>query len=569
MQHGGEDGTGPEIRFADGVPIPPNVRPVIFTHGTDHEIGYQWFQQYVQIFGPWILEGLRRDLSVEERAVLGEYQGHIQNHVPECIGLMRGMAAGATAAGVPLSYDEVLTCFVNEQPIIGTDPGQDVSVLVPPARCSGYAAWGSTTKDGGLLAVGIGDMAEVKFEVTVVVIPRSGEGNVFVLAPYEMSGKPCHPAMNDRGLVHVHHGAGTSGNEHARDGSLEAAGVPTFFGIMHTLRYADTAAEALRLQTSYPGHAGGMWADTTGDAFVLECRDPLVVRRAGDAGETDFLYATNNVISRDERLGAFLPRHPTLPTRYVEHAGYLAHGGTISSIPRNLQMYDLLSNYHALVDIEFAKMTCRFGGSPPDHPTLEEADAGYYDTQGKGWDQTIAGLSAEMVGIMVPEEKLCYLSSFTLGRAAQAHGPGGHYYPVEPTYSFYQLKLDADPARMVTIAKERCRYDLYYAHQVLRKLTCWDPPYAPLHGLFDRAATEWVKGGFYLVRAALTAGNESVCDHGRAVRAFTRGQAYANQVHESLVPPPTTPADLGLREWGGSWADWRSAQKGRSSGTRR
>lgn len=48
---GKEDGAGAEIDFAEGVPIPPNVRPVIILSGSDYEIGNQWFQQYVQIFG--------------------------------------------------------------------------------------------------------------------------------------------------------------------------------------------------------------------------------------------------------------------------------------------------------------------------------------------------------------------------------------------------------------------------------------------------------------------------------------------------------------------------------------
>ncbi len=564
MDESAEHTVGPEIKFADGVPIPPNVRPVILAHGSDHDIGYQWFQQYVQIFGPWILEDLQRELSDQERGVLAAYQVHIQKDTPECVSIMRGMAAGATAAGVPLSYEEVLACFVLEQPIMGSDPRQDTSQYQAPPRCSGYAAWGRATKDGRLLCVGIGDMAEVKFEVTVVVLPKAGEGNAFVVAPYEMSGKPCHPAMNDKGLVHVHHGAGTSGNEQPRDGSLEAAGIPTFLGIMHTLRYASTAVEALQMQSSYPGHAGGLWADISGDAFALECRDPLVVRRSGDAGETDFIYAANNVISMDERLAAFLPRHPSLPTTYVEHAGYVAHGGTISSIPRNRQMYDLLHNYQGLVDLEFAKMTCRFAGEPPAHPTLEQADAAYHDTQGSGWNQTIAGLSTEMVGVMVPDERLCYLSSFGVGRTAHAHHPGGHYYPVEQTYSFYQLRLEPEPVQMVTIAKERARYDLYYANQELRRLTYHDAAYTPLSALFDRAATEWIKGDFYAVRAARAAeksakeadGNQEACDLGRALRAFTRCQALANQVFESLVPPPATPTDLGLREWGGDWGEW-------------
>ena len=565
MGHVGENDPGPEIRFSDGVPIPPSVRPVILVHGSDFDIGFQWFQQYIQIFGPWILQDLQRHLTGEEIAVLESYEEHVVRHAPECVDIMTGMAAGATAAGVSLSYEEVLASFVAEAPIIGTEPQPDLSLFQPPPRCSGYAAWGRATKDGRLLAVGIGDMAEVKFEVAVVVLPRAGEGNALVVAPYEMSGKPCHPAMNDKGLVHVHHGAGTSGNEAPRDGSLAAAGLPTFLGIIHTLRYADSAAEALEMQMSYPGHAGGLWADISGDAFTLECRDPLVVRRPGDAGETDFIYATNNVISEDKSLAEFIPDHPELPTRYVPHAGYLAHGGSISSIPRNLQMWNLLHNYQGSVDVEFAKMTCRFAGDPPNYDTLEEADEAYYATQGAGWDQTIAGLSTEMVGVMVPDERLCYVSSFGVGRVAQAHHPGGHYYPVEQTCSFYQLRLAASPADVVNIAKERARYDLYYANRELRKLTYWDAPYAPLSEIFDRAGTEWVKGDFHLKQAdgagAVSVAreesrNKAMCDYGRALRAFARCQALANQVYGSLVPQPVSPTDLGLKEWMGPWGEW-------------
>jgi hypothetical protein len=224
-------------------------------------------------------------------------------------------------------------------------------------------------------------------------------------------------------------------------------------------------------------------------------------------------------------------------------------------------MWNMLRNYHGLVDLEFSKMMCRFAGDPPDYPTLEEADSAYYHTQGAGWNQTIAGLSAEMVGVMVPDDSLCYVSSFCVTRAANVHSPGGHYYPVSPTYSFYQLKLGSDPAQVVMVAKERGRYDLYYANQELRKLTYWDPPYAPLNELFDHAATEWIKGDFYLARAGEAEDDESVCDYARALRAYTRCQALANQVYESLVPPPVDPSGLGLREWFGPWGEWATGER--------
>jgi hypothetical protein len=541
-----------EIAFADGVPIPPAVRPVIVLSGSDYDIGYQWFRQYVQIFGPWILEDLQCSLDDEELSALKAFEECIKRQTPECIEIMKGMADGATDAGVSLSYDEVLACFAREEAIIGTVPAGSETVGMA-AGCSGFAAWGSTTKDGKLLCVGVGDYAEVKFEVTIIAFPANGEGNSFVLSPYTVNGKPSHPGMNDKGLVYVHHGAGTSGNERPWSASLDNRGVPNMFGVMHTLRFANHAEQALALQSAYEGHTGGLWADTSGDAFCLECRDPLTVRRPGDAGETDYLYVTNNIITESEELEKFIKRHPTLATRYVPHAGYLADESTISSIPRNLGMWNMLHNYQGCVDLDFVKMMCRFPGDSPDYPTLEEADAAYYETRGAGWDQKICDLATEMVGIMVPDERTCHVSSFCVARISNAHHPGGHYYPVGQTYSFFQLKLAGSPADAVLAAKERGRYDLYYANQELRKLTYWDVPYAPLNDIFNKAATEWIKGDYYSKKAEKTEGSESVCNHGKALRAFSRCQAYANQVYESLVPPPVDPTALGHPPYSFAW----------------
>jgi hypothetical protein len=56
----------PEISFADGIPIPPNVRPVIIVSGTDEEMGFQWFQQYAKIFGIWKLQELQQTLTSDQ-----------------------------------------------------------------------------------------------------------------------------------------------------------------------------------------------------------------------------------------------------------------------------------------------------------------------------------------------------------------------------------------------------------------------------------------------------------------------------------------------------------------------
>lgn len=50
----------PEISFAGEVPLPPNVRPVILMKGSDYDLGYQYYQQLVQIFGRWVASHHRK-----------------------------------------------------------------------------------------------------------------------------------------------------------------------------------------------------------------------------------------------------------------------------------------------------------------------------------------------------------------------------------------------------------------------------------------------------------------------------------------------------------------------------
>jgi hypothetical protein len=58
----------PEITFKDGVPLAPNVAPVIMLQVSDYDMGYQYAQQMNQIFGPWALERLKRKFTNSEAA---------------------------------------------------------------------------------------------------------------------------------------------------------------------------------------------------------------------------------------------------------------------------------------------------------------------------------------------------------------------------------------------------------------------------------------------------------------------------------------------------------------------
>ena len=174
---------GVEIPYAGEVPLPPNVRPVIILSGSDYEMGYQFYQQLIQIFGPWILERVAEDRFVENDVKSkNAYEQYIKQFAPEFTEMFKGMAQGASAAGVSLSYDEVLAHFVRRKFL----------KYRPPTDCSSFAAWGTATKNGRMICLGSTDH-EVTFEVTLIGFPQTG--NHFIISPFQpdgiwMAGRP-------------------------------------------------------------------------------------------------------------------------------------------------------------------------------------------------------------------------------------------------------------------------------------------------------------------------------------------------------------------------------------------
>jgi hypothetical protein len=543
----------PEITCEDGVPLAPNVAPVILLHGSDYEMGYQYALQIHQIFGLWALEKLKRKFSQADTVTLKAYHGLLEKCVPECIDIFRGIAAGAADAGVPLSFEEVLAddCPAFQIPPMYRGLGRQESQMVNPPSpgCSGFAVWGSATKDGRLICSGSGDHP-LAYECLVLALPETGNNYITRVGIPRFS---IHPAMNSKGLAYVHHGAGSSGNE------PQGQGITGSLVVQHTIRFASNTDEALALQLAYPpgSPAAGLWADVSNHALVLECRDPRTVRKAGDYGERDFLYATNNSLVPELK--------PYLKNRFGWDLVYVPHGGwnldDMNSVRRNLCMWNALHNFHSKLDLDFIKMLWRFPSPPPDSPTLEEADTKLYATKGHGRDVHIGNLGNGMVGLMVPDNGDKGLYHACVGPAARRAEPltmDWHYYHIAATHTFFELQLASRPEDIVNAAKKRAQYDLYYANRELRKLTYRDVPYAPLDAIFDRAAIENQKGDYYLTLAQKTKDDESVCNYARAIRGFTRCQAYAKQVSESLVPPASNPSELGLGEWLGGWGQWES-----------
>jgi len=203
----------PEIPYAGEVPLTPNVRPVIVLKGSDYDMGYQWYQQLVHIYGHGpLVERAGRKFAAKHLKSLKAFQWYIRKYVPEMIDMLKGMVAGAKDAGVSLSYEEVLakwsldaiageteffqkiTSRAYEQvssEVSGIDayaiPSDSENEPLPPEEdCSGFAAWGSTTRDGKLICGGNGDHQNIlgineinNFEYVVVVFPEQGNNFIF------------------------------------------------------------------------------------------------------------------------------------------------------------------------------------------------------------------------------------------------------------------------------------------------------------------------------------------------------------------------------------------------------
>jgi hypothetical protein len=586
---------GPEIEFVDGVPIFPWARPVVILQGSDFEMGYQYSQQLAQIFAPWILELLEYDFSDGQLRALKGYEWYIKKHAPEMIGFFEGMVQGAKDRGVPLTYDQVLAQFclgVHKDGYLETPADQtgypeelekerptDILMQNPPhlvlqkssqketpSKCGSAAVWGTATKDGKVITSGSSD-GDDHFNVTIVCFPE--DGNAYIHSPYYAVGPWAsaggHSGMNDKGLVYVHHGVTQTAQA---QGKKPRYGIQSDIAIRHTLRYASNAEDAVRMTLSYEttgdfsggGYygTGGFWVDKEGSALVIERSDsPAIIRKPGDCGEKDFMYATNTLLSKELGEGG---------QEYFEHGGWLKKGVAPCrdfSVSRNLFVHNLFSDYHGQIDLEFMKMVWRFRSRPMPveaHPDVWEKKAmEHYEKDDCEWWATLGHVTNAYVTITVPEDKLYLLSTTYAAKQPTLSHPKafhGSRWLADATRAFFRLKLGPSPAEVMRAAKYQAEIDLFLAERELRKLGYQSPAYAPLDDIFNRAVIEWTKGDFWRgsdsIGFTLTkkpSKEEAIYYWAKATRAFVRCQLLARKVYNALVPPATKPSELGLNPW--------------------
>jgi hypothetical protein len=576
---------GTEIKFADGVPLVPEVTPVIVLQGSDYEMGYQYAQQLVQVFGSWILENKTgRSFSEKQKKHMSLWEDEHRKHIPWLIEFIQGWVQGANDNGVPMSYEDVLYLWVGDMAPSKDFISQEGLPEIPPMACSGMAAWGSATPDGKLVTGSTGDH-ELSYQVIIVAYPD--DGNAFIYSAFGATGAIAgggdfwffgHPAMNSKGLAYVHHGGGPKFLEPKR---YWGYGVRRAASVMHIMRYADSAKTALDMEMAMPigdigkgdqATVGGFYADDN-YGYVIEGRkEPIAIREAGLMGETDFLYANNSAIHPDavesewmsskkdqwtwDPHGGWRPKEAVGMTKSIglffqwasgrlSTSDMMIRGMMMSytnSCERNNYVFTMLDRAKGKIDTEYLKMMYRNGGRLP----VGSWDKIVKDYKKTGdWGEISTGhASNALTAVMKPSEGLFYLCTGPAKRGLTPLLPGGIVPIYNETNAFWEIKLSSSPADVAAYAKQRAQEYIDEASSEFTKLETSDAAYEPLKRLLNIARSELEEGKAHEESAKKADGNESPYNWAKATRSYTRAQVRAKQAYNALVPPPDKPEDL-------------------------
>ncbi len=528
--------------------LPPDIHPVVVMQVNNYEMGVQYGMAAGQ------LVERRRDavlvdiLGTMSRDQLDEgikaIQYYIKKYAPECIDIIRGMADGAQMIGCDVTYSDVLmlNCRLPKTGIAEypEDAKREI-VDEGPKGCSVCSAWGSATKNGRLIGMDSHDIGDALFQVMIVAFPEDGNNYICGSSAGEVGN---HFLMNNKGIFFGNSGGGGSPrNEDFGYGISWSCALP------HIARYANSAKEArdmiMKMKINIPENFH--FVDTKGNAFVIEKTTAIqAVRKPGDFGENDFLFSTNNVLVEKMKVTKD-------PGEFIGgHGGY----GTVTAPPRNQLLWDMLSNYHGQIDVDFIQMILRFPGDGPPYPPVG------------GWETKVLRPSNSRVAVILPDEGdegLAYICTGPAGKFIPATvDPRGQFAIdsyIDGPNTFYKLRLAASSSQVAKLAKKDAKVDISSAYVSFSNLDYTFPGYGELKRMYNIANTENYQGDNLLNRARLSQGNEAVVLFSRAITAYTRAQAHALEIHEALVPPATNPQDLGLKPFGGDWGKWETKYK--------
>ncbi len=549
-----------EIKFADGVPLVPEVTPIVILSGTDFEMGRQYAKQIVQIFGKWILEQKTgQNFTKKDLEIMKKWEDEHRKFTPEILEFCEGWVQGAKDVGIKMTYEEVLDLWVgHKEP--ATNPLNAESGLpeLPPIACSGNAAWGRATKDGKLVVGSSGDHS-MSYQVTIIAFPK--KGNNFIYSPFSATGSlptvgDCwffgHPAMNNKGLAYIHHGGGPKFLEPKESWGY---GIRRAASVMHILRFANTAKEAQEIEKNWPigdvgygdqATVGGFYADDN-YGYVLEGRkNPLALREAGLMGEEDFLYANNGPIHPDVIKSEWMAkdkekwRHDKNGGWYSDQPGITKSFGLMwkwfsgkvsvgelmtqgmmaafnNSCKRNKFAFEKMNQTKGKIDFEFMKSLFSISGTLPNGNWNKITKE--YKKTGK-WGKISVGHSSNAIVVaMKPSEGKYACCAGPVKRGIAPMSPDFAISIYGETNVFWEIKLENNPKSITSYAKEKAKSCIQEAKKEIVKTKNQE-----LDEMLVLAKKEFEKG-------ELLENSDNIYDIAKSTRAFTRAQVRALQVY--------------------------------------
>ncbi len=562
---------GTEIKFADDVPLVPEITPVIVIKGSDYEMGYQYAKQLVDVYGHWILEmRAGRKFSSKQLEELRKWEEQHRTHTPWLIEFVKGWTQGAIDKGIEMSFDDVMYLWVGDSQPSYDFLSSDGLPEIPPMACSGMAAWGRATEDGKLVTGSTGDH-DLSYQVIIVAYPD--DGNPFIYSAFGATGAIAgggdlwffgHPAMNSKGLAYVHHGGGPKFLEPKK---YWGYGVRRAASVMHIMRYADNAKQALDIEMNMPigdigkgdqGTVGGFYADDN-YGYIIESRlEPIAIREAGLMGETDFLYANNGVVHPEaikahwmndskegwkyDPHGGWRPKTPVGMTKSIGlflgwASGRLSTGDMMvrgmmmsydNSADRNLYMFNMLDAEKGNINQGYMKKMYRKGGKLP--PGDFDKVVKNYQKTGDWGEVSTAHASNAITAVMKPSEGLFSLCTGPAKKGMKPLLPGAILPIYNETNAFYELKLEESPEEALEYTRKFAEEFIREAEIILENAELNEASMAMYQSWFAEAQEEFMIG---------CDDTDGLYDVARSIRAFTRAQVRARQVINAFNPPPS------------------------------
>ncbi|HEX2945197.1 MAG TPA: hypothetical protein VHT96_04505 [Clostridia bacterium] len=495
---------GAEIDYADDAPVVPEICPIVILQGSSYDMGYQYAQQLVQIFGPWILEKKsQRKFTDEAVSEIKKWEEQLNKHTPEILDMCRGWAQGATDLGIGMSYLDVVEIWTGHMPPKTTymGRGDKISDVPPPIACSGAGAWGCATTDGKLVTGSSGDH-DPSFPLVIMAYPDTGNhfmfttfsaiGDIVLVGSQQMFG---FPGINNKGLAYIEHGGQPRLIEPKK---YWGYGLRRAASVFHILRFANNAKEAQQMELEFPigdagmdnGTVGGFYADSS-YGYVLESRkEPVAIREAGYMGETDFMYANNSAMHKDASKAGWMQadQKENKDWKWDEHGGWypekftglklseLFKGGEGQAavalrgmyrgcMKRNLYHYKILSRGVGHIDMEYMKMIFRNSGTMPSKPW--KVINKEFNKTGLWGEVSVGNSSNGIITVTKPDDGDNGLYSVCVGEAKRGVTPSSPFLAsfcpmYGETNTFWEIKLADKP-------ENAARYACLKAKQYLRE----------------------------------------------------------------------------------------------------